>query len=207
MVAFQNIFHLSIASQLKELIENINFLSTTDIFIFDHTRLHPFKFSTHFFPKYRSQFCPLSTIKSISWNYSCNESKLIIFPFSFSQTVPETYSILIDILKTFSYAILIDYRVPERNLDIPSFLINYGLLFCTSRKGFSCFHKFIKKNAIEGIIDSYSLNCTFRKSICAGTITILLIQQMDKCYSKNEAFFISAESGTTVGPGIRSDSG
>lgn len=180
MFTFQQIFQSLIFSHLTALIDsNSMLIPVSKVTIFDHTRWHLYETSIHCIKKYRKISSLIKNTDSIGLNeYQSIKRNLILFPFSFSQTAPEIHSELVDTLTTFSYAILVDYRVPERNLDIPSFVINYGLFLCTAKKGFSCFQKFIKKNAIEGIIHTYSLNSILRKTICAGSITILFIQNM-----------------------------
>lgn len=180
MFTFQQIFQSLIFSHITALIDsNSVLIPTSKVTIFDHTRWHLYEASIHCIKKYRNISSLIKNTDSIELKeYQSIKRNLILFPFSFSQTVPEIHSELVDTLTTFSYAILLDYRVPERNLDIPSFIINYGLFFCTAKKGFSCFQRFIKKNAIEGIIHTYSLNSILRKTICAGSITILFIQNM-----------------------------
>lgn len=180
MFTFQQIFHSFIFSHIIALIDSSSVLiPTSKITIFDYTKWHLYETSTHCIKKYRKISSLIKNNDSIELKeYQSIKRNLILFPFSFSQTAPEIHSELVDTLKTFSYAILVDYRVPERNLDIPSFVINYGLFFCTAKKGFSFFQTFIKKNAIEGIIYTYSLNSILRKTICAGSITILCIQNI-----------------------------
>lgn len=179
MFTFQQIFQSLIFSHITALIESNSVLIPAKVIIFDHTKWYLYETSIHCIKKYRKIPSLIKNTDSIELNkYQSIKRNLILFPFSFSQTAAEIHSELIDTLRRFSYAILVDYRVPERNLDIPSFVINYGLFLCTAKKGFSCFQKFIKKNAIEGIIHTYSLNTLLRKTICAGSITILLTQNM-----------------------------
>jgi hypothetical protein len=71
------------------------------------------------------------------------------------------------------YALFLDYKLPERNLEYPASTLLRGLniLFHASSV-----HSFYKQGGLEGILYPFRLNILTRQTLLAGSITCILVR-------------------------------
>ncbi len=105
---------------------------------------------------------------------SFSSNVILITPFIIHTLGIEYEEQFVELVRSVPYCFLVDYRVPERNLDFPAFWFS-SLIISRSKKKQE-FQRFIRKNALEGFITQHQLICIYRKTIYAGFATIALIK-------------------------------